>query len=166
MNWDAIGAIGEIVGALAVVVTLMYLSIQTRHNSKISLTSMELELRNNASSINDLLMSDPIVSELARGLSDPDFVIADHDTIAVDAFAIRQYHNWSAANVAYRNGMLSAQSWRLLYLHEVPRVVRKYPGLLPRFETILSSAVGELDEEASYLQECITSYKAELRDST
>jgi len=26
MNWDAIGAIGEIIGALAVVITLVYLS--------------------------------------------------------------------------------------------------------------------------------------------
>lgn len=31
MNWDAIGAIGEIIGALAVVVTLVYLSRQIRH---------------------------------------------------------------------------------------------------------------------------------------
>lgn len=29
MNWDAIGAISEIVGAIAVVATLLYLSIQT-----------------------------------------------------------------------------------------------------------------------------------------
>ena len=31
MNWDAIGAIGEIIGAIAVVVTLAYLAIQVRH---------------------------------------------------------------------------------------------------------------------------------------
>ena len=33
MNWHAIGAIGEIVGATAVVVTLIYLSIQMRQNT-------------------------------------------------------------------------------------------------------------------------------------
>jgi len=31
MNWDAVGAIGEIVGAAVVVVTLAYLAIQVRH---------------------------------------------------------------------------------------------------------------------------------------
>ncbi len=31
MNWDAIGAIGEIVGALAVLLTLIYLAVQVRH---------------------------------------------------------------------------------------------------------------------------------------
>lgn len=30
MNWEAIGAIGEIMGALAVVSTLLYLSVQIR----------------------------------------------------------------------------------------------------------------------------------------
>jgi hypothetical protein len=34
MNWDAIGAIGETVGALAVVVSLLYLALQMRSNSK------------------------------------------------------------------------------------------------------------------------------------
>ena len=30
MNWDAIGAIGEIIGAIAVVSTLFYLAVQIR----------------------------------------------------------------------------------------------------------------------------------------
>ena len=33
MNWDAIGAVGEIVGAVAVLVTLLYLSRQIRQNT-------------------------------------------------------------------------------------------------------------------------------------
>lgn len=33
MNWDAIGAIGEIVGAIAVVITLIYLSVQLKQNT-------------------------------------------------------------------------------------------------------------------------------------
>ena len=31
MNWDAIGAIGQLLGSIAVFVTLVYLAIQTRH---------------------------------------------------------------------------------------------------------------------------------------
>lgn len=34
MNWEAIGAIGEVVGALAVIATLLYLAIQIRQNTK------------------------------------------------------------------------------------------------------------------------------------
>ena len=35
MNWEAVGAVGEIVGAIAVVATLFYLAAQIRQNSKI-----------------------------------------------------------------------------------------------------------------------------------
>jgi len=34
MNWDAIGAIGEMIGAVAVVITLVYLAIQVRQDTK------------------------------------------------------------------------------------------------------------------------------------
>ena len=34
MNWDAVGAIGEIIGAVVVVITLLYLAIQIRQTSK------------------------------------------------------------------------------------------------------------------------------------
>ena len=33
MNWEALGAIGEIVGAVAVIATLAYLAVQIRQNS-------------------------------------------------------------------------------------------------------------------------------------
>lgn len=32
MNWDAIGAIGELVGGVAVIATLIYLAIQVKHS--------------------------------------------------------------------------------------------------------------------------------------
>ena len=35
MNWDALGALAEAVGALAVIITLIYLALQTRDNVKV-----------------------------------------------------------------------------------------------------------------------------------
>jgi hypothetical protein len=39
MNWDAIGSIAEVVGALAVLITLIYLAVQTRDNVKVMRSS-------------------------------------------------------------------------------------------------------------------------------
>ncbi len=36
INWEALGAVGEIVGATAVVATLIYLSVQLRQNTRSS----------------------------------------------------------------------------------------------------------------------------------
>jgi hypothetical protein len=30
MNWDAIGAVGELIGAIAVLITLVYLAVQIK----------------------------------------------------------------------------------------------------------------------------------------
>ncbi|MGR8949047.1 MAG: hypothetical protein ACU84Q_13450 [Gammaproteobacteria bacterium] len=34
MNWDAVGAIGEVIGAIAVVVSLLYVAVQIRNQNK------------------------------------------------------------------------------------------------------------------------------------
>lgn len=44
MNWDAIGALGEIVGALAVVITLFYLARQIRDNTRMARAEMTKDL--------------------------------------------------------------------------------------------------------------------------
>jgi uncharacterized membrane protein len=34
VNWDAIGAVAEVIGALAVLITLIYLALQIRQNTR------------------------------------------------------------------------------------------------------------------------------------
>ena len=76
MNWDAIGAIGEVLGAVAVVASLVYLAIQIRQNThelSMSLKSTELAAfeRNveAGNRIREIFILNPDVSELyERGL--------------------------------------------------------------------------------------------------
>ena len=35
MNWEAIGAVGEVLGAIGVIATLVYLAVQIRQNSTV-----------------------------------------------------------------------------------------------------------------------------------
>ena len=44
MNWEAIGAIGEVLGAGAVVATLIYLAIQVRHSKSMLQTNQNLAI--------------------------------------------------------------------------------------------------------------------------
>ncbi len=48
MNWDAVAAVGEMIGALAVVASLAYLAMQIRHNTR------EVEETNRAHELNTL----------------------------------------------------------------------------------------------------------------
>lgn len=62
LNWDAIGAIGEIVGAVAVVATLGYLALQIRHE-------------NAANSIN-------AVNSILQGFEQLDLLLAQDESLA------------------------------------------------------------------------------------
>ena len=44
MNWDALGALSELVGAVAVIVTLAYLAIQIRDNNKMMRASAKQDM--------------------------------------------------------------------------------------------------------------------------
>ena len=64
MNWDAIGAIGELVGATAVVATLLYLSYQLRQNTKTTRLSSTQAVCEQLQSMFSLLASDESLAEI------------------------------------------------------------------------------------------------------
>ena len=68
MNWDALGAVGELVGAIAVVVTLAYLAFQIRQNNNLASGAAQRELMSGFQENLDRVRSDPIL--FARGLRD------------------------------------------------------------------------------------------------
>ena len=64
MNWEAIGAIGEIIGAIAVVITLVYLSSQLRQNTKATKQSTSREIAEDGSDWTYRLIENPEIAEL------------------------------------------------------------------------------------------------------
>lgn len=64
MNWDALGAIGELVGAIAVVATLAYLAVQVRQNNKLSrATAVQIVSQQNLEFLG-MLATNPDLREL------------------------------------------------------------------------------------------------------
>ena len=59
MNWEAIGAIGEVLGAAAVVVTLGYMAVQIRQNSQAVKNSAAQSLLSEANGSLQVASSDP-----------------------------------------------------------------------------------------------------------
>jgi hypothetical protein len=67
MNWDAIGALGELVGAFAVLTTLVYLAVQIKHSRTLLDESRQIALSQvhhlRANSLKDILkmaMDEPL----------------------------------------------------------------------------------------------------------
>jgi hypothetical protein len=73
MNWESIGAVGELIGAFAVVITLIYLSTQTRENTKAVRHATSRGVLEDANAWRYSIIADAEVSELFRtGLRDPE----------------------------------------------------------------------------------------------
>ncbi len=73
MNWDAIGAVGEIVGAAAVVVTLIYVAVQIRLARSVATDSNRLNR--------------------ANGVRDATLELVSNDSLFYSTPAIR--HSWT-----------------------------------------------------------------------
>ena len=72
MNWDAIGAIGEVVGAAAVVVSIVYLAVQIRQNTSSTKSAVESEIALALANAAFEGADGPIPEIMFRGLGDFD----------------------------------------------------------------------------------------------
>ena len=66
MNWEAIGAIAEVIGGIAVVITIAYLAIQIRHSTMVALESERNSHRDRQTSIELQMLQSDSFAALAR----------------------------------------------------------------------------------------------------
>ena len=91
MNWEAIGSIGEIVGAIAVVVTLAYLAAQTRLNMRALRASAYEDIYRDLQQ--NLLALDPGLFQKAYEGG----ALSQHEVFILNRWRVimfRMYENW------------------------------------------------------------------------
>ncbi len=73
MNWEAAGAIGEIIGALAVFLTLIYLALQIRQNTKaVQAAAVDASISKVTSVRQSMYESAEIAGIYIAGIANPD----------------------------------------------------------------------------------------------
>lgn len=73
MNWDALAATGEIIGAIAVLITLVYLALQVRQNTAALRSTATQGAHDQVGSLYRTLSTDPDLAMIfVRGCNDPD----------------------------------------------------------------------------------------------
>ena len=115
MNWEAIGAIGEIIGAIAVLITLIYLAGQIRQSNKIALVSTELGLRASGSELNRISIDNYNIIELyVRGM-DPTSTFTEDELLALQIYFTDWWNKSIANEVAYKNGFAPEETYRMFF---------------------------------------------------
>ena len=111
MNWEAIGSVAEALGALGVIVTLVYLSTQVRSNTAAIRAGTAQQVTNRASEISQSLALDPSATELRfRGLVDPDS-LSDEEQRRFYALMLAIFRAFENVEFQYRKGFLDPGVW-------------------------------------------------------
>lgn len=109
MNWDGIGAVGEIVGAVAVIVSLVYLSVQVKHTNKLARNaSTQSVIASEATFASILLQHAGVWNKVISGESFVDAIEEREGIILFNLYLLdteNRFRQW-------KNGFLEDQSWQ------------------------------------------------------
>jgi hypothetical protein len=113
MNWEAIGAIGEIIGAAAVVASLVYLAVQIQSQNRESrLSSMHdisVGYRDTLAGMAEGDMADIFAKALDRYES-----LTRPETIRLIAVASHLFRVWEEAYLLFQAGNLEKRTWETM----------------------------------------------------
>jgi len=113
MNWEAIAAVGEMLGALAVLATLIYLAAQIKQNTAAVATATYESTMTGFNDINVVVASTPALSSLIdRGCQEVSSLSAE-ETVQFN-FLLRCYANqWWKLFKLYERGNLPEREWSI-----------------------------------------------------
>ena len=111
MNWDAIGSIGEIVGAIAVVVSLIYLAVQVRQNTKIVAANTFQAVSSSASYTSMEIAQSPHLSRLVLKLFGENGDLSPEESMQAQLVFRAIFRNYENYFYQYSRGYFEEEVW-------------------------------------------------------
>jgi hypothetical protein len=111
MNWEAIGAVGEILGAAGVILTLAYLALQLRQNTKAMQSTAELEAARHWSEQNIRAALDPDITRIMDVGNWDAGSLNDDERRRFIWFLASHFYMVDGLLKLYQKGQLSEDAW-------------------------------------------------------
>jgi hypothetical protein len=119
VSWDAVGALAELVGAVGVIASLLYLAVQVRHGTRASAVEAKLESTRLLHTFIDSLIETPELNDLfLRGIADLES-LSRSEYLRFSNMSLKAFWFFSAGHFQYRMGTLSENDF-----HEIRSVMR------------------------------------------
>lgn len=110
MNWEAIGAVGEILGAAGVIITLAYLAVQIRQNTKVARSTVRQSIAESAQSLSADIISSPDMAEiLIRDMNGEE--LTQVESLRMQGRCYRDMQHWENIFFQMREGLLPQEEW-------------------------------------------------------
>jgi hypothetical protein len=114
MSWDAISAVGQLIGAIGVIASLGYLAAQIRQNTRAVRGASEFEAMSQYTVVNDYLLQSPdLLAFVVRG-QDPALRLTDltpEERVRMGIFARTLFLRLQAHYQLFRNGLIDREGW-------------------------------------------------------
>jgi hypothetical protein len=102
MDWNAVGAVGEILGAVAVFLTLLYLATQVRQTNKMARFETSREIIGQFNACNHLYATDATIREVLLKKGELSVEEAEQLYSYVDMYC----NAWATAQLAFDQGLV------------------------------------------------------------
>ena len=110
MSWEAIGAVGEILGALGVIITLIYLSFQIKEGIRTSRAATRQAISDSLYSLPKATYSDAEFRKTLIAATEGKSLDTDQ-TVQLNAYCFAAFRMYENIHYQHRNGMLSDSEW-------------------------------------------------------
>jgi hypothetical protein len=143
MNWDAIGAVGEILGAAAVIITLLYVVKQLNHAIGSSQLNATDRLIRGFDEINRLIVTDASLRDVM--LKETELNASEEEQLYY--FAVLYGNIWYSAQVGYDRGEISEELYAgaaqdvLIGVDRWPRFREQVERWLENYPQIAENAI-------------------------
>ena len=135
MNWEAIGAIGEILGGIIIIVSVLYLARQIKQSNRFAIEQSGFkQVTENNGSI-ELILASPENVQLFVKLQTGE-ELSPQEEVRADFLAERLINNWLITAISEQQDTLD----KLFYAEQVSdakRYFTNYPGLRKYFLEVL-----------------------------
>ncbi len=113
MNWEAIGAIGEVLGAAGVIITLAYLAVQMRQSNRLAKRAAVQGVLEGRAEMNRFIASDPVLTELFwRGMESSDEFVDEGERRRFATVFSTMSRHYEAIYLDNQEGLLPPGVWR------------------------------------------------------
>jgi hypothetical protein len=112
MNWDAIAAVAELLGAIGVIASLFYVASQIRRNST-ALESATNQAVSDSTQQRLLVAAEsaPLAAALAKSYDDPDD-LSPGERVQVTMFVRASFRGIQNAFFQHSQGLMTERAWR------------------------------------------------------
>ena len=110
MNWEAVSAIAEVVGVIAIVVSLIYVSIQIRQNTKVARAATRQAIADSTENLgNDLLNNGEIAEIFVKHINGEE--LSAVESLRLQARCYRDMQHWENIYYQFDEGLVSPDQW-------------------------------------------------------